>query len=184
MNMELKPLLEFLKDPVYLEDPKRSWQHRLSRTALLLPWALGVALTLALLIGIVSTLGPWNLEEHAIDQLLQKYPASLIFLLAVMAAPVIEEAIFRGPLLFFRGSRYFKIAFWGFTLMFALVHLGNFPGLEAVWFLSPLLVSPPFFLGIFTGFIRVRYGLLYSMLFHALYNGILLGPALFLFPAP
>lgn len=184
MNMEGKALLEFLKDPVYLEDPERGWRYRLSKTALLLPWALGIALALALLMGIVSTLGPWNLEEHAIEGLLQTYPASFIFLLAVLAAPVIEESIFRGPLLFFRGSKYFKVAFWAFTVLFALVHLGNFPGLGEVWFLAPLLVSPPFALGLFAGFVRVRYGLLYSILFHAAYNGILMGPALFLFPNP
>ncbi|MEJ2584707.1 MAG: CPBP family intramembrane metalloprotease [Robiginitalea sp.] len=179
--MEIRSLLAFLKDPSYQVDPEPGWRHRIRSTALLLPWALGVGLVLALLLGIVDTLGPWELDEHMIDDLLSDYPASFIFLLATLAAPVFEELLFRGPLWFFRDSRFFKTAFWGFTLLFALVHLSNFPGLRQVWFLAPLLISPQFCLGIFLGFIRVRCGLLYAMLFHAAYNGILLGPVLLLY---
>lgn len=184
MKMEVKALLAFIKTPEYREDPEKDWQQRSWKTALLLPWALGVALLLALLIGGLDALGPWKLEEHAIERLLETYPASSILLLASLVAPIIEEFLFRGPLVFFRDSRFFKGAFWGITTLFALVHLGNFTGLSDHWFLAPLLISPPFCLGIFLGFIRVRYGLLYAMLFHAAYNTILLGPALLLFPRP
>jgi membrane protease YdiL (CAAX protease family) len=183
MKMEIRSLLAFLKDPRYLEDTELNWKERCWKTALLLPWALGVALMLALMLRIVDLLGPWNLDEHAIELLLETYPASFIFFLATLLAPVVEELLFRGPLLFFRNSRLFKAAFWGITLLFAIVHLGNFPGLSDHWFLAPILISPPFCLGIFLGFVRVRFGLLYAMLFHAVYNAILLAPALFLFPA-
>jgi len=183
MKMEIKALLDFVGDPQYREDAELGWQQRIRKTVMLLPWALGFALLLALLIGGLDALGPWKLDEHAIELLLETYPTSYIFILATLVAPIIEEFLFRGPLLFFRDSRFFKAAFWGLTTLFALVHLGNFPGLSDHWFLAPLLISPPFSLGIFLGFIRVRFGLLYAILFHAGYNAILIGPALVLFPA-
>lgn len=182
--MEISALLHFLRDPRYRTDPDQGWGHRFRAVALLLPWALGVGLVLALLLGILETLGPWELGEHAITELLADYPASVIFLLATIVAPVIEELLFRGPLWFFRDSRFFKVAFWTLTLAFSLVHLGNFPGISQYWYLAPLLVSPQLALGIFLGFVRVRFGLLSAMLFHAAYNGILLGPALLVYAGP
>ena len=184
MKMEIRSLLAFLRAPKYKEDSERVWQQRLWMTALLLPWALGISLVLAMLMGVADALGPWEVDQHVMEELLAEYPVSLIFLLATLAAPVIEELLFRGPLWFFRDSRFFKTAFWGFTLSFALFHLTNFPGLGDLWFLAPLLISPQFCLGIFLGYIRVRFGLLYAMLFHAGYNGILMGPALLLYTAP
>lgn len=182
--MEIKALLAFLKDPQYRTDPNQGWGHRVRALALLLPWALGIGLVLALLLGILETLDSWDMGEHLITELLAEYPATVIFLLATVAAPAFEELLFRGPLWFFRDSRYFKAAFWSLTLAFALVHLTNYPGISQHWYLAPLLISPQLCLGIFLGFVRVRFGLLSAILFHAAYNGILLGPALLVYPGP
>ena len=182
--MEIKALLHFLRDPGYRTDPNLDWRHRFRAVALLLPWALGAGLVLALLLGILESLGPWDMGEHLITELLAEYPKLVIFLLATVVAPAFEELLFRGPLWFFRDSRYFKAAFWALTLAFALVHLTNYPGISQRWYLAPLLISPQLCLGIFLGFVRVRYGLLSAMLFHAAYNGILLGPALLVYPGP
>jgi len=184
MKMEIRSLLAFLKDLKYEADPEPGWRPRFWKTTLLLPWALGIGLVLAMLLGLAEALGPWELDQHVMEDLLTEYPPALIFLLATVVAPVLEELLFRGPLWFFRDSRYFKAAFWGLTVLFALIHLSNFPHLSDHWVMAPLLVSPQFSLGIFLGFIRVRYGLLYAMLFHAAYNGILLGPALLIYPTP
>lgn len=175
--MEIQALLDFLKKPGYTIDPDPS----LRTLSILLIWALAVSLCLAMLLGIVGALGPWNLEEHAFDILFQELSPLTILFLACIAAPAVEELIFRGPLWFFRNSRYFPQVFYGFTLAFALVHLSNFPNLCEIWLLAPLLISPQLSIGVFLGFIRVRFGLLWSMVFHALYNAFLLGPMVLLY---
>lgn len=147
---------------------------------ILLKWTLVISLVLAMLIGIVGHLGPWNLEEHALDELFEKYSAIAIFFLGCVLAPITEELIFRGPLWFFRDAKVFPWVFYGFTLAFALVHLSNYPNLKEIWPLAPLLISPQLNIGVFLGFIRIRFGLLWSILFHAVYNTVVLGPILLL----
>jgi membrane protease YdiL (CAAX protease family) len=146
----------------------------------LLIWALALGLALALLLGAVESIGPWEIGDHAFDALLNEFPLWLVFVLGAFVAPIIEELIFRGPLWFFRESKYFRLAFYTSAVAFALVHVSNFPNFSQVWFLAPLLISPQFFLGLFLGYIRVRFGLLWAMIFHSAYNGILLGPILLL----
>jgi hypothetical protein len=46
--------------------------------------------------------------------------------------------------------------------------------------LSPLLVAPQLTVGVFLGFIRVRFGLNWAIALHAFYNLILVGPAILL----
>lgn len=176
--MGIEALWEFLKHPLYREDPDRSLRHRLRQTAVLLAWALGIGILLAMILGVVGMTGPWDLDEHAFEALLEEFPPWQVFLLGALVAPLLEELLFRGPLWFFRNSRHFGTAFYIAAVAFALVHLSNFPNLSEIWYLSPLLISPQLSLGAFLGFIRVRFGLLWAMLFHAVYNGILLGPLL------
>jgi hypothetical protein len=99
---------------------------------------------------------------------------------AVVLAPVLEEGLFRAPLYFFRRPGLFPWAFYGFTTAFGLLHAFNFPAWRENWALLPLLIAPQCATGVFLGFIRVRFGLPWSMGLHALYNLILLGPALYL----
>lgn len=174
--MQIRALLDFLKKPEYVADPDPS----VRTLGILLMWTLVISLFLAILIGVISDLGPWNLEEHALDELFEKYSTITIFFLGCVLAPVIEELIFRGPLWFFRDSRIFPWVFYGFTLAFALVHLSNYPNLSEIWPLAPLLISPQLNIGVFLGFVRIRFGLLWSILFHAVYNTVVLGPILLL----
>ena len=178
--MGIESLLHFLRHPEYREDPNTSVGYRLSQTTVLLVWALALGLALALLLGLLESLGPWDLGDHAFDELLLDFPLWVVFFLGAVVAPVIEELVFRGPLWYFRESRYFKVAFYASAVAFALVHLSNFPNLGEVWLLAPVLISPQLFLGLFLGYVRVRFGLLWAMIFHAAYNAILLGPILLL----
>jgi hypothetical protein len=104
----------------------------------------------------------------------------VVLLAGIILAPVLEELIFRGPLIFFRNSRFFPYIFYGITLLFGFYHITNFELSRQVLLLSPLLVAPQLCVGVFLGYIRVRFGLLWAMLLHALYNFALLGPVLLL----
>lgn len=178
MKMEIRRLLAYLQHPEYREDPETSFSYRARVCSHLMVWALGIGVILGIMMGILGEVGPWELDEHAFDQLLEEYPIALIGFLLVVVAPVLEELIFRAPLLFFRGSRYFKLLFYGAAVSFGAVHLSNFPNISEIWFLAPLLISPQVVLGLFLGYIRVRFGLAWAMAFHGVYNGILAGPFL------
>jgi hypothetical protein len=179
--MKNNTLPGFIKNPLYEEDPNPSLAYRMRSSLLLLFLALGISVCLGILIGLLGELGPWNLDEHVFDALLEQNSAAMVLVLAALLAPVLEELIFRGPMWFFRNSRSFPLVFYSFTLAFALVHLGNFPNLAEVWPISPLLVSPQLVLGVILGFIRVRFGLLWAIGFHMVYNAILIVPMLLLY---
>lgn len=178
--MEIKELLEFLKKPEYKENSNPSISYRVRTTGILLIWALAISLSLAIALGILGAVGPWNLDDHAFEVLLESYSSLTILLLAALVAPILEELVFRGPLWFFRDSTYFPVIFYAGALAFSLVHLSNFPNLTEIWPVSPLLISPQFTLGLFLGFIRIRFGLIWCIGFHAAYNTILLAPMLVL----
>ncbi|WP_289725201.1 CPBP family intramembrane glutamic endopeptidase [Robiginitalea aurantiaca] len=178
--MGINSLIKFLRKPAYEVDPEPSPAYRLRTSASLLAWALLIGLGLALLLGLIEAYVPYDLDEHALETLMETYSPLTILILASLVAPVLEELLFRGPMWYFRNSRYFPAFFYLFTLAFALVHLGNYPNLFEIWPISPLLISPQFILGLFLGFIRIRFGLIWCIGFHAAYNTVLLAPLLLL----
>lgn len=65
-----------------------------------------------------------------------------------------------------------------YTIVFAVMHLLNFTNLEINPLLYIFLIFPQLFIGIILGYIRITYGLRYSILMHACYNLIVLLPVL------
>lgn len=110
---------------------------------------------------------------HITDSLFDDSNGIKILFFAAILAPLIEELIFRGPLVYFSQPRAFKIAFYVIGVIFAYVHIFNFEITTNVILFSPLLVAPQFFIGLIFGFIRIRFGLIWSILLHSIYNGIL-----------
>ena len=47
-------------------------------------------------------------------------------MVAVIAAPLLEELLFRAPITLFQNKKYFKIVFYTFALVFGFIHLSNF----------------------------------------------------------
>lgn len=69
----------------------------------------------------------------------------------------------------------FKYFFYASVLLFGLVHATNFKGNPwLILALAPILGSPQIVLGYILGFIRMKHGLFYSILFHMLINAIFL----------
>lgn len=75
-------------------------------------------------------------------------------------------------------QRHFAIVFYVFTLLFALVHLGNYPFSLVIVLLCPLLVSPQFLMGFMAGYLRVRFGFFWGVALHMLHNGLFMIPML------
>ncbi|KEO72013.1 CPBP family glutamic-type intramembrane protease [Anditalea andensis] len=74
------------------------------------------------------------------------------------------------------------IAVYISAFFFGIVHLGNYRDFDFLsnFYWIPFLVLIQFGLGLLLSFIRLHYGLLKAMLFHAVYNAVLVVPAVFL----
>jgi len=66
---------------------------------------------------------------------------------------------------------------------FALVHLGNYPNFEFTehFYWVPFLVAAQFLIGLILSYIRLNHGVHFAMLFHAVYNAILIIPAVYFY---
>ena len=124
----------------------------------------------------------------------------LMLLSVCIIAPLKEEFIFRFPLKYNRNYIYLLFTFiskkiksdaidhdykakrfynkhFGFflyfmTSIFAIFHFINFKYPQNLYFYIPLLVLPQFLGGLIFGFLRIRFGFLWSVFNHALYNFI------------
>ena len=59
-----------------------------------------------------------------------------------------------------------------------MVHITNFEHSAALLVFTPLLVAPQFIVGLFIGYLRVKYGFIWGFYLHALHNLILFGSIL------
>lgn len=67
--------------------------------------------------------------------------------------------------------KYFKYLYFLSALIFGLVHLFNIDHFSIVTLVvSPILILPQFVSGLFLGYIRMKFGIFYSILFHSLMN--------------
>jgi len=180
-------LLDFVKN-VRL-DPLP--EHFVAQPQKVLPYLVGIDFLLMIpILGIVGATGVEN-GDHELVKMMDN-PLGL-FGMAVIVAPIIEELFFRFPI----GSWWknigqllgqsweeksivtwwktnFKMIFWVFTIVFAAVHFTNFATTVSIY-LAPILVLPQLVLGTMLGYIRVGWSTRYSMLFHAIHNGIPIG---------
>lgn len=107
---------------------------------------------------------------------------AMLILLTVIAAPFLEELLFRYPLKFagsislpyFRNRRAnFKAAIYVSSVVFGAAHLANYSNTETIFYiLSPIIVSSQLFSGFIFAYLRLQYGLWWSICCHALFNGI------------
>lgn len=168
----LNKVWQFIKTPSYQSYHNAPLWYKKKMFYHCLLWCLTIGLLLSMLSGILTQIFSLELGDHASDELLTK-PIYLIIFLVSIAAPLIEELIFRAPLALFKKSVYFKYIFYAFTFAFGAVHITNFELNAQVLLLGPILIAPQIIVGCFLGYIRVRIGLLWSILLHAAYNSIL-----------
>lgn len=173
----LENVWRFLKNPIYNETEYTTAQKsrafiRLLVLTVLFSFAFGI------LMEIITSMLSLDIGDHAVIELIENYSPLVLFALAVIAAPLIEELIFRAPLGLFRRSKYFKYAYYISILLFGLIHITNFEDFQDNFWLIPILVAPQLSAGIFLGYIRVKLGLLWSILLHAAHNMVLLGPVI------
>ncbi len=169
-------LIAFIKYPVYRKETDLSVAYKAFYMVKLTLFGICISIGLSLVIAFLEEMLSLELGKHAIDDLLSGYSALGIFFFAVILAPFLEELVFRGPLVWFRHSSYFRPIFYLVALLFGYIHLTNFELSTTVLILSPLLVAPQISVGLLFGVIRIKFGLSWSMATHALYNLILMTP--------
>lgn len=171
----------YLKNPTYNPYVGLSTQKKLKIVGYTLILCFGFVFISAIPVAILESYKIINLQEHATTDLFNKYSPIIVFLMAAVLAPIIEECIFRAPLFLFRKyTKGFKYVFYIIVLIFGFIHLSNFKISTTILIVSPLLVAPQIIAGLLLGYIRVRLGLLYSILLHALFNGLAIIPSLLL----
>jgi Type II CAAX prenyl endopeptidase Rce1-like len=73
-------------------------------------------------------------------------------------------------------QKHYTAVFYLSAMLFALRHIWNFE-VSKVWYVAPLLVIPQFSSGIVLGYVRIKYGIIYSMALHGFINFIVSIPA-------
>jgi len=174
MISTINELIHFIKHPVIGEDENTQFSYRLKKIFSIFLISLITGFFFTLFISIIEEAGFISTEEHSVDNILKTQGAVHFFIFAVIIAPILEESIFRAPLTLFKKKKSFKIAFYAFALAFGFIHITNYDITTNILLFSPLLIAPQFFAGLYFGFIRVRYGLLWSIALHATYNAFFL----------
>ncbi len=170
MRETFNELIAYLKNPVLAQDENTDNNYRFKKFFHLLIISIITSAIIMPVFGLIESSGLVDMNQHAMEELMNQFPKAVIFFLAVVFAPLFEELIFRAPLTLFHNPKYFKPAFYIFAVLFGLVHITNFTMTTNVLLLAPILVLPQTILGGYLGFIRVRFGLAWSILLHATYN--------------
>src|SRR5699024_11192200 len=91
----LKNLYGFLKNPKDEQDINQSTEQKTKKIFSLLVIDIPIIVLLSILINYFAKLGWIEIENHQVKLLLDLAPVWLVFLLAVIIIPFIEEIIFR-----------------------------------------------------------------------------------------
>jgi len=195
-------LLNFLKNPTDEMEESLSVFQNTKKLVILFLLQLPFLIITILLISLIEELGLVDTLENDVSKMFMRSPATM-FLLGVIAAPLLEELFFRAYLILeynfpyriihkiisllskeqasrFRyfaevnWRKYFKIIVYLSTIIFAYVHISNYNLTTMIIIISPILVLPQFVTGLILAFIRVKHGLIWSMAFHSLHNCILI----------
>lgn len=69
------------------------------------------------------------------------------------------------------------------SAMFALVHMANFTDFDygKYFYWVPLLVAAQFVIGLVLSYIRLNHGMKWAIIFHAVYNAVLIIPAIYFY---
>lgn len=174
MTNTLLQLFNYLKNPVLETDSTTNFKYRLKTFFKLLIISVLTGFLLSPFIAILGEMGFVDLDSHKVDTFFKDMPLYKILLIGAVSIPVIEELIFRGPMTLFTNKKTFKIAFYLLTIIFGFIHITNFEINTNTLLFSPLLILPQLVVGFYFGFIRVRFGLIWSIFLHGTYNGLLI----------
>lgn len=197
-------LLSFLKNPSDKASPDQRTSYKAKQLFSILAIELVlVMIFLTPILEFISEAGLVKMEDHKMGKIIKYLPVWLILVLTGLLAPIWEELAFRTFLRYKsnfplklvvymaglsgirnkvkarayirkRWKRYYPVFFYLSAIIFAYVHLLNFEISTATLLLSPFLVLPQFLIGLSLGYMRVKFGLLWGIFKHSIYNVVLI----------
>ena len=205
--LTFRDLWYFIKKPVELKQVRIPLKVKIGTCLALFIIQIPPLLGLSALLGGLEILGLWEDDMHRLQKIFKEMKPGLIFFFAVIIAPFLEEIMFRLGLKLRSNflilwplqllillqvsnkinllktirnfwNKFYTWIFYLITIAFGLIHILNFKPSLNIYLLAPVLVAPQILIGINLGYLRIRFGLIWSILFHAFYNGILLSIAL------
>lgn len=205
--LTFRDLWYFIKKPVELKQVRIPVKVKIGTCLALFIIQIPPLLGLSALLSGLEILGLWEDDMHRLQKIFKEMKPGLIFFFAVIIAPFLEEIMFRLGLKFRSNflilwplqllillqvsnkinllktirnfwNKFYTWIFYLITIAFGLIHILNFKPSLNIYLLAPVLVAPQILIGINLGYLRIRFGLIWSILFHAFYNGILLSIAL------
>jgi membrane protease YdiL (CAAX protease family) len=202
----------FIKNPKDQKDPNQQLGFKFKQLFSILVIDIIAIAVIAFIIVYVEEMGFVSTESHKMNDLFDTKSKWLILFLGVIFVPFLEEIIFRlylrkryNPIRlisFISGivkplskeyaeavvdrnwHKYYRIFFYVATLIFAVIHITNYELTVTVLVFIPLLTAPQFITGLFIGYLRVRFGLIWGILLHFLHNLIFLGTSLLYLSQP
>jgi membrane protease YdiL (CAAX protease family) len=174
MKETFQNLIAYLKNPILEKDSNESLNYRFKIFFYLLIISVITSVIVAPLFFVIEELNLVKMDTHKFEEMFKGMGILKILLIAAIITPIIEELIFRAPITAFKKPKSFKQSFYTFSITFGIIHIFNFEITTNVLLLTPLLILPQLLVGTYFGYIRVRFGILWSMLLHGCYNGILI----------
>ncbi len=149
------------------------------------PYRLGFSLSAAVVLGIGAFMQFASEHTRAAELALNAIPQAL--LAAGMACLFVSAGIFFGYLFgqpakqrllanFF--ERKYHWFFYGSAGAFSFLHIFNFYSFGDYWYAVLMLIMPQLFLGFLLGFVRMRFGFVWSVFLHSAYNSAISLPAI------
>lgn len=76
-----------------------------------------------------------------------------------------------------------RFVLWVSATFFALIHMGNFTDFDYTkyFYWVPFMVGAQFIVGLVLSYIRLNHGMKWAILFHGVYNAVLIIPAIYFF---
>ena len=178
--------VSFLKHPKDVQT-KESFKRKLQTIFILLGFEMCVVcFVLAPLYYLMEPLVSVKEElDYKEDTLLMSAISSIIL------APVLEEIGFRlilrrnFPIKYIFSQKLwdkiFPFLVYASSVIFGFGHLTNYTN-DGFWFyvFSPIIIAPQLIGGLVTAFIRVKYNFFYGILYHALWNALIIFPLIFM----
>lgn len=197
MKHILKSLFSFLRNPKDEKDHNASFSSKVKVFGLLFCFEVLVMILLAGLINFLDSSGLVDLSEHELGNMMEELPIILMLLMGVVCVPFLEELIFRLFLKYERNlpaqllgkvigeekmlgfwHKNYRFIFYFSALAFGYAHIFNFGTLSTTILLfSPILILPQFFMGSVAGYLRVKFGFMWSYALHFFHNLLFIGGA-------
>lgn len=194
----------FIKSPNEENDFDASISSKIKTLLCLFSFALILVFLFTPIFSLLKFLNILDPGSNVLEDLLFEFTFIQLVFVVAMAVPILEELIFRLPLRYkynylFRSivflisvtrlipekklkdmvQRYwkgiFKYLFYFLAISFGLIHITNFEGFKDQLGWIPFLTINQLFAGFVLGYIRIRFGLIWSIIYHSLYNFLFFG---------